>query len=151
MDPGPGTLASRMHSFMIAFCFLPVQLSRQSTVPLQFLARTIGSAEFQAVPLCLNKHCYGTTCRGPWSSNSELCGAQVFLYLFFINNLFITSTLIIGGGAVIHALTGRTTCGCRLVQNILEAQQATTLHKHLNSNVPAGRKPYIKNEHRAHG
>ena len=30
----------------------------------------------------------------------------MFLYLFFINNLFITSTLVIGGGAVIHALTG---------------------------------------------
>ena len=32
---------------------------------------------------------------------------QVFLYLFLINNLFITSSLIIGSGAVIHALTGR--------------------------------------------
>ena len=31
---------------------------------------------------------------------------QIFLYLFFINNLFITSSLIIGSGAVIHALTG---------------------------------------------
>ncbi|CAK0737642.1 hypothetical protein CVIRNUC_000946 [Coccomyxa viridis] len=30
----------------------------------------------------------------------------VFLYLFLINNLFITSSLIIGSGAVIHALTG---------------------------------------------
>ena len=31
---------------------------------------------------------------------------QIFLYLFFINNLFITSSLIIGSGAVIQALTG---------------------------------------------
>ena len=31
---------------------------------------------------------------------------QIFLYLFFINNLFITSSLIIGSGAVINALTG---------------------------------------------
>jgi hypothetical protein len=31
---------------------------------------------------------------------------QVFLYLFLLNNLFITSTLIVGAGAVITTLTG---------------------------------------------
>ena len=32
--------------------------------------------------------------------------AQVFFYLFFINNLFITSTLIVGASSVITTLTG---------------------------------------------
>lgn len=31
---------------------------------------------------------------------------QVFFYLFFINNLFITSTLIVGASSVITTLTG---------------------------------------------
>ena len=40
-------------------------------------------------------------------SHTEPClPPQVFFYLFFINNLFITSTLIVGASSVITTLTG---------------------------------------------
>ena len=51
---------------------------------------------------------------------------QIFLYLFFINNLFITSSLIIGSGAVIHALTGLPSEQPKQSDTLQSCQKAST-------------------------
>lgn len=41
---------------------------------------------------------------------------QVFLYLFLLNNLFITSTLIVGASDVVNTLTGvNVNASCMLI------------------------------------
>ena len=41
------------------------------------------------------------------------------MYLFLANNLFITSTLVIGGGAVINALSGNQLHMSRSPDNVM--------------------------------
>ena len=53
-------------------------------------------------------------------SEADSAPPQVFLYLFLANNLFITSTLIVGAGSVISTLCGISRAGLCLKAPIVE-------------------------------